>query len=61
MNIIKQLHDKTGCSFILCKKAIQYAEEHPNCTPEGFLKASTYAVKWEDFDKKVEFYSKKEN
>lgn len=55
---IKDLKLKTGCSLRDAREAIQYAEEHEECTPLGYLKAKYFAVKIEPFEKKVRLFSK---
>lgn len=54
---IKNLREQTGCSLKDCKEAFEYAEIHENCTPLGYLKAKTLAVKIEPFEKKVKVFS----
>ena len=60
INNIKELHNKYGCGFLMAKKAIEYCNTHKNCTPDGYIKAKTYAVYWNNFDKKVLHFSKEE-
>lgn len=43
-NEIKALRDKTGASLYQCKRAIEYANTHKDCTAIGYLKACTIAV-----------------
>lgn len=50
---IKKLRDKTGCSLNSCRKAFEYYDEHPNCSPLGYLYATYSGVKYGDFDKAV--------
>ncbi|MBO7715398.1 MAG: hypothetical protein J6S85_17680 [Methanobrevibacter sp.] len=54
---IKELRDKTGCSLKMCKEAFEYAETHEKCTALGYLKAKTYAVYFDSFDRKVREFS----
>ena len=58
INEIKELRAETGCSLIDCKKAFEYAEAHEGCTPLGYLKAKSFAVKIEPFERKVKIFSK---
>ena len=55
---IKKLKEQTGCSLRDCKEAFEYAESHKECTPLGYLKAKTLAVKIEPFGEKVRRFSK---
>ena len=55
---INKLRQVTGCSMSLCYDAIEYAESHEGCTPLGYLKAKTLAVKIEPFEEKVRMFSK---
>lgn len=55
---IKKLREQTGCSLKDCKEAFKYAKSHKGCTPFGYLKAKTLAVKIEPFEKKVRMFSK---
>ena len=54
---IQKLRHETGCSLYDCKKAFEYAETHDGCTPLGYLKAKTLAVRIEPFEKKVRLFS----
>jgi translation elongation factor EF-Ts len=54
---IKDLRLKTGCSLRDAREAIKYAEEHEGCTPLGYLKAKTLAVRIESFEAKVKAFS----
>jgi len=54
---IKKLREYTGYSFKNCKEAFEYAENHEGCTPLGYLKAKTLAVKIEPFEAKVKAFS----
>lgn len=54
---IKKLREQTGCSLRDCKEAFEYAESHKGCTPLGYLKAKTLAVRIEPFEKKVRVFS----
>lgn len=54
---IKDLRLKTGCSFKDCKEAFEYAESHEGCTPLGYLKAKTFAVNIQPFERKVMAFS----
>lgn len=55
---IKKLREQTGRSLRDCKEAFEYAESHKECTPLGYLKAKTLAVKIEPFEEKVRRFSK---
>lgn len=55
---IKELRDKTGCGFLACRKAIEYCDKHPNCSPLGYLHTAYSGVKYSDFDKAVIINSK---
>ena len=50
---IKKLRDKTVCSLNSCRKAFEYCDEHPNCSPLEYLYAAYSGVKYGDFDKAV--------
>jgi hypothetical protein len=54
---IKKLREQTGCSLRDCKEAFEYAESHKGCTPLGYLKAKTLAVRIEPFERKVRVFS----
>ena len=54
---VKELREQTGCSLYMCKEAIIYAESHEGCTPLGYLKAKTLAVRIEPFERKVRIFS----
>lgn len=41
---IKVLRKETGMSMANCKKAFEYANEHKEVTPIGYLKAISFAV-----------------
>lgn len=55
---INKLRQATGCPMHMCYDAIEYAETHEGCTPIGYLKAMTFAVKIEPFEEKVRRFSK---
>ena len=50
---IKKLREKTGCSLNACRRAFKYCDEHPNCSPLGYLHAAYSGVKYGDFYKAV--------
>ena len=50
---IKKLRDKTGCGLKACRKAFEYCNEHPDCSPLGYLYAAYSGVKYGDFYKAV--------
>ena len=50
---IKKLREKTGCSLNACRRAFEYCDEHPNCSPLGYLHAAYSGVKYGDFYKAV--------
>ncbi len=54
---IKKLREQTGCSLKDCKEAFEYAESHKGCTPLGYLKAKTFAVNIQPFERKVMAFS----
>ena len=60
INQIQQLREQTGCSFSACRKAIEYCEKHPGCSPLGYLNVAYSAVKYGNFDKAVLNASHKE-
>lgn len=43
-NEIKALRDRTGASLYQCRRAIEYANTHKDCTAIGYLKACAIAV-----------------
>lgn len=54
---IKKLREQTGCPLRDCKEAFEYAESHEGCTPLGYLKAKTFAVNIQPFERKVRAFS----
>lgn len=60
MNTLKELLAYSGCSRKDCLAAIEYAAEHPGCTPLGYLKAKGIAVctRGMTFEERVRKFSK---
>ena len=50
---IKKLRDETGCGLNACCKAFEYCDEHPDCSPLGYLRAAYSGVKYGNFYKAV--------
>lgn len=50
---IKKLRDETGCGLTSCRKAFEYCDEHPDCSPLGYLHTVYSGVKYENFYKAV--------
>lgn len=58
-NNVKFIRKMYGADLWMAKKAVLYRIEHPDCTYEGYVKASTLAVDTKcSFDERVKFFSK---
>ena len=58
-NNVKFIRKMYGADLWMAKKAVLYCIEHPDCTYEGYVKASLFAVNTQcSFDERVKFFSK---
>lgn len=51
--LLRDLRERSGCGYSICKMAIEYCKTHPNCSPLAYLIVNYNGVKYSNIDKAI--------
>ena len=55
---VRALRIICGVSSLMCKDAVNYCKEHPDCNEVGYVMAQSFAVYWKKgMDDKIKHFS----